>query len=103
MCGTGGDRAQDLGWRLQHGLLPEALHPPVFVVMIGTNDLGSGEQWEVVLAPSVPQVRHLPSPLLPLLHTGEQWEVAAAEVQLVLEQLHAARPQARSVYIDIYI
>ena len=64
--GIGGDRVQDLGWRLQHGLLPHALQPSVFVVLIGTNDLGSGEQWEVV----------------------------ASELSLVLRQLHAARPSA---------
>ena len=65
--GIGGDRAQDLGWRLQHGLLASALRPKVFVVMIGTNDLGA----------------------------GERWDVAASEVQLVLEQLHLTRPEAR--------
>ena len=65
----GGDRAQDLGWRLQHGLLPPNLQPKVFFVMIGTNDLGSGEEHEVV----------------------------SSEVQLVLEQLHAARPHATIV------
>ena len=65
----GGDRAQDLGWRLQHGLLPAALQPRAFFVMIGTNDLGN----------------------------GERWDVAASEVRLVVEQLHAARPTARIV------
>ena len=65
----GGDRAQDLGWRLQHGLLPSALRPKVFFVMIGTNDLGA----------------------------GERWDVAASEVQLVLEQLHARRPDAHVI------
>jgi lysophospholipase L1-like esterase len=64
--GIGGDRVQDLGWRLQHGLLAPALQPDVFVVLIGTNDLGCGEQWEVV----------------------------AVELSLVLRQLHAARPSA---------
>ena len=65
----GGDRAQDLGWRLQHGLLPPNLQPKVFFVMIGTNDLGSGEEHEVV----------------------------SSEVQLVLEQLHA-RGRTRPSY-----
>lgn len=61
----GGDRVQDLGWRLQHGLLSNsALNPPAFLIMIGTNDLGSGEDWKVV----------------------------ADELILVLEQLHARRP-----------
>ena len=44
----GGDRVQDLGWRLQRGLLPSSLTPPVFFVLMGTNDLGSGEHWHVV-------------------------------------------------------
>ena len=49
--GVGGDRVQDLGWRLQHGLLAsEALQPEVFVLLIGTNDLGNGESAEVTLA-----------------------------------------------------
>jgi lysophospholipase L1-like esterase len=62
----GGDRVQDLGWRLQHGLLPAGFDPAVFFVLIGTNDLGSGEEWHVV----------------------------ADELQLMLEQLHAKRPEA---------
>ena len=62
----GGDRVQDLGWRLQHGLLRPALSPSVFFIMMGTNDLGAGEEWHVV----------------------------ADELQLVIAQLHAARPTA---------
>ena len=93
----GGDRVQDVGWRLQHGLLGAAraadahadargdvrgdargdargegrrrvearqLAPLVYVLMIGTNDLGAGEQPRVV----------------------------AEELQLLLEQLHASQP-----------
>ncbi|EOD17374.1 hypothetical protein EMIHUDRAFT_464202 [Emiliania huxleyi CCMP1516] len=45
----GGDRVQDLGWRLQRGgLLARALRPTIFAVMVGTNDLGAGESWRVV-------------------------------------------------------
>ena len=57
---------QDLGWRLQHGLLPASLRPRAFFVLIGTNDLGAGEDWGVV----------------------------ATELELVLSQLHHARPAA---------
>ena len=49
--GIGGDRVQDLGWRLQHGLLAAPqLQPQVFVLLIGTNDLGNGEAAAVALA-----------------------------------------------------
>ena len=49
--GIGGDRVQDLGWRLQHGLLgAQQLQPQVFVLLIGTNDLGNGESADVALA-----------------------------------------------------
>jgi hypothetical protein len=62
----GGDRVQDVGWRLQNGLLPDSLQPELFVLMIGTNDLGNGERWEVV----------------------------AEEVALLIEQLRRVRPHA---------
>ena len=65
----GGDRAQDVGWRLHHGLLPAALQPRAAVLMIGTNDLG----------------------------TGEQWDVVAMEVETILEQFHSLRPHAAVV------
>mmetsp|Transcript_57666 Transcript_57666/g.95343 ORF Transcript_57666/g.95343 Transcript_57666/m.95343 type:complete len:430 (+) Transcript_57666:190-1479(+) len=48
--GIGGDRIQDLGWRLQHGLLPHTLQPRAFVVAIGTNDIGNGESADAALA-----------------------------------------------------
>lgn len=62
----GGDRVQDLGWRLQHGLLSPELQPEVIVLLIGTNDLGNGERAEVVLA----------------------------ELGVLVQQLRAARPAA---------
>lgn len=66
--GIGGDRVQDIGWRLQNGLLREpALQPAVFFLMIGTNDLGAGE---------------LPS-------------VVVSEITTVLQQLHLGRPGAK--------
>ena len=71
--GIGGDRAQDLGWRLQHGLLPPLLEPDVFVVLIGTNDIGKGETKEVALT----------------------------EVLTVVRQLHAARPRATVLLLGL--
>ena len=55
----GGDRVQDLGWRLQHGLLSPELQPEVIVLLIGTNDLGNGERAEVALAELGVLVRQL--------------------------------------------
>lgn len=72
--GVGGDRIQDLGWRLQHGILPDVLKPKVFVLMIGTNDLGNGEPPEVALA----------------------------ELRLLVAQLHAARPEARLLLHHVF-
>ncbi|KAL1515986.1 hypothetical protein AB1Y20_002599 [Prymnesium parvum] len=71
--GLGGDRAQDLGWRLQHGLLPAALDPDVFVLLVGTNDIGR----------------------------GEQPHVAVEEVLTLVRQLHAAKPRARLLLVGL--
>lgn len=61
--GIGGDRAQDLGWRIQHGLLPASLDPRVIVLLIGTNDIGKGEDPQVALTEvrSTPPWRRLAS------------------------------------------
>lgn len=37
-----GDQTQHLLWRLMNGELPAALRPKVFVILIGTNNLGAG-------------------------------------------------------------
>ena len=71
--GIGGDRVQDLGWRLQHGLFPPGLQPEALVVAIGTNDLGNGESASVVLA----------------------------ELKTLLLWLHAMRPTASIMLVGI--
>mmetsp|Transcript_13690 Transcript_13690/g.31824 ORF Transcript_13690/g.31824 Transcript_13690/m.31824 type:complete len:199 (+) Transcript_13690:379-975(+) len=38
--GISGDRSTALLYRLQHGELPRTLNPPVFWILVGTNDLG---------------------------------------------------------------
>mmetsp|Transcript_16481 Transcript_16481/g.31238 ORF Transcript_16481/g.31238 Transcript_16481/m.31238 type:complete len:388 (-) Transcript_16481:29-1192(-) len=39
--GVSGDLTTSLLWRLQNGELPESIHPRVFWILIGTNDLGN--------------------------------------------------------------
>lgn len=41
--GSSGDICTELLWHLQNGWLPESLQPKVFLVLIGTNDLGRCE------------------------------------------------------------
>ena len=48
--GTAGDTTVELLWHLQNGLLLSSLQPKVFVLIIGTNDLGSGCSKRVALA-----------------------------------------------------
>ena len=43
--GQGGDRTQNVLWRLQHGEV-EGIHPKVAMLMIGTNNLGRSESPE---------------------------------------------------------
>lgn len=45
--GIGGDRTQHVLWRLQNGEL-EGVSPKVFVLMIGTNNLGGNKNEEIV-------------------------------------------------------
>ena len=48
--GTAGDTTVELLWHLQNGLLLSSLQPKVFVLIVGTNDLGSGCSKRVALA-----------------------------------------------------
>eukprot|EP00298_Acanthocystis_sp_HF-20_P011292 c19318_g1_i1.p1 GENE.c19318_g1_i1~~c19318_g1_i1.p1 ORF type:complete len:328 (-),score=94.05 c19318_g1_i1:37-1020(-) len=48
--GTGGDRVQDLAWRLENGVLEDPEFDPVaFSILIGAHDLQAGESPEVVV------------------------------------------------------
>ena len=40
--GSSGDISVELLWHLQNGMLPSHLRPKIFVLLIGTNDLGRG-------------------------------------------------------------
>lgn len=44
--GIGGDRTQHVLWRIQHGEL-EGYKPKAFVIMIGTNNMGSNSEEEI--------------------------------------------------------
>eukprot|EP00298_Acanthocystis_sp_HF-20_P000871 c11227_g1_i1.p1 GENE.c11227_g1_i1~~c11227_g1_i1.p1 ORF type:complete len:330 (+),score=74.08 c11227_g1_i1:193-1182(+) len=54
--GIGGDRVQDLAWRLENGILSiDDFDPVVICILIGVNDLKAGESSEVV----VEEILHL--------------------------------------------
>jgi lysophospholipase L1-like esterase len=40
--GSSGDVSNNLLWHLQHGLLQKSLAPKVWLILVGTNDLGNG-------------------------------------------------------------
>lgn len=44
--GIGGDRTQHVLWRIQHGEL-EGYKPKAFVIMIGTNNMGSNSEQQI--------------------------------------------------------
>lgn len=49
--GTSGDITMELLWHLQNGMMPDTLRPKVWLLLIGTNDLGrSGCSKRTVLA-----------------------------------------------------
>lgn len=49
--GTSGDISMELLWHLQNGMMPDTLRPKVWMILIGTNDLGrSGCSKSTVLA-----------------------------------------------------
>ena len=72
--GIGGDRVQDVGWRVQQGLLAPLQLVRVVVLLIGTNDLGNGEAADVALA----------------------------ELKVLLQQVHAALPAARILTVAVF-
>lgn len=39
--GIGGDTSPNLLWRIQNGEMPDLLNPPIFWILIGTNDFGN--------------------------------------------------------------
>jgi lysophospholipase L1-like esterase len=46
--GVGGDTTQSMLWRLDHGHWPARLQPQVIVLLIGTNNIGTGNRPEDV-------------------------------------------------------
>eukprot|EP00298_Acanthocystis_sp_HF-20_P008097 c17472_g1_i1.p1 GENE.c17472_g1_i1~~c17472_g1_i1.p1 ORF type:complete len:323 (-),score=76.76 c17472_g1_i1:195-1163(-) len=55
--GIRGDRVQDLGWRLENGILgtTDEIDPVVITIMIGAHDIESGESTEVIIE----EMRHM--------------------------------------------
>lgn len=63
----GGDRIQDLVWRLTNGLLMGHLRPHVIAIHIGTNDISTGED-EVTVRDEYERLLQLLMKKLPLAH-----------------------------------
>ena len=73
--GTGGDRTENVLWRLDNGNLPRDLRPRAFVVMIGTNNTG---------------------------HRMDKPEDIARGIQAILARLQAAAPGTPIVLYRIF-
>ena len=71
--GISGDATQSLLWRLDHGNWPAALQPAAIVLLIGTNNIGSGSRPEDV----------------------------ATGIGQVIERLHRLAPAARILLLGV--
>src|SRR5262245_18697034 len=58
--GIGGDRTEHVLWRITKGKELEGIHPKVFVIMIGTNNMGSNSAEEIAdgITAIVHELRH---------------------------------------------
>ena len=72
--GFGGDRTENVLWRLQHGAL-DGLAPQVVVLMIGTNNAG---------------------------HRGENPETTAAGIHRVLDEIRQRLPAAQVLLLAVF-
>jgi beta-glucosidase len=72
--GFGGDRTENVLWRLQHGEI-DGIAPKVAVLMIGTNNTGQ---------------------------RGENPETTAAGVRRVLDEIHARLPATRILLLAVF-
>lgn len=73
--GIGGDRTENVLWRLQNGQLQETLKPEAFVLMIGTNNLG---------------------------HRNEAAGAVADGIMAIVDELQKQRPEARILLLGIF-
>lgn len=61
--GTSGDTSVELLWHLKHGMLPDSLQPDVWIIVIGTNDLG---RWDCSKRTTLAGILHVAQ----FLHTA---------------------------------
>ena len=71
--GIGGDRTEHLLWRIDHGEL-DGLHPKAVVLMIGTNNLG----------------------------TGQSVQDTVAGITAVVEAIHQTLPEAKILLLGVF-
>jgi lysophospholipase L1-like esterase len=106
--GIGGDRTQHVLWRLEHGEV-EGISPKAAVLMIGTNNLGSNSNEEIVagvtkivetLHAKLPQTKVL---LLAIFPRGAKSDdPARARIKAINEQLEKLDDGGKTVkYLDI--
>jgi lysophospholipase L1-like esterase len=106
--GIGGDRTQHVLWRLEHGEV-EGIHPKVAVLMIGTNNLGSDSNEEIVAG--VTKIVHtlrekLPSTKVLLLaifpRAAKANDPNRARIKAINQQLEKLDDGGKTVkYLDI--
>ncbi len=72
--GVSGERTEDMLWRITHGEL-DGIHPWVTVLLIGTNNIGQGEE--------------------------EHAEWTAAGVRQIVETIHGKLPQTRVLLLGV--
>ncbi|HEY3519093.1 MAG TPA: GDSL-type esterase/lipase family protein [Gammaproteobacteria bacterium] len=108
--GWGGDRTQNILWRLDHGELPPA-GPKVFVVQAGTNNLADFESTEVRVAAITAGIeaivercrRHAPTSLIVLtaMFPRRDRPEFNSSIAAINENLAALGDDGRVRYLDI--